>query len=323
MKKEMRPAWPEDQLPVRLPEMADFKPTGTPNPPLSKATDWLKVNIDGTTYTRETNVMPQWAGSCWYYLRYIDPKNSRRFVNEEKERYWMPVDLYVGGAEHAVLHLLYSRFWHKVLFDLGHVSTPEPFMRLINQGTILGEDGVKMSKTRGNVVNPDAIVENYGADAFRLYEMYMGPLEAIKPWNTRDIVGMTRFLNAVWRNLIGDTPEGEVEDPRKTRIADEPIAEALDRQMNRTIKKVGEDIASLRFNTGIAELIKLNNELNRLSSIPRELAENLTLMLAPFAPHIAEEIWSRLGTRRAWRVAPGRSSIQRNSRKARWNCPYR
>ena len=367
-------AVPEEQLPVRLPEMADFKPTGTPQPPLSKATDWLKVTIDGKAYTRETNVMPQWAGSCWYYLRYIDPKNKNRFVDEEKERYWMPVDLYVGGAEHAVLHLLYALFWHKVLFDLGHVSTPEPFMRLINQGTILGEaeytlfedadkrpisstevevigaDGsvvlatrkstgdsvvgrrveeaevektkegfvlkanpsiridsrsYKMSKSRGNVVSPDTIVQNYGADAFRLYEMYMGPLEAQKPWNTRDIVGMSRFLAAVWRNLIGDTPEGEVEDVHKTRVTDSPIPDALDRMMHRAIKKVGDDIAALRFNTGIAELIKLNNELNRLQSIPRELAENLTLMLAPFAPHLAEELWSRLGhtkslARRPW-----------------------
>jgi leucyl-tRNA synthetase len=333
---------PEDQLPVCLPEMADFKPTGTPNPPLSKATDWLKVNIDGTQYTRETNVMPQWAGSCWYYLRYIDPKNKSRFVDEEKERYWMPVDLYVGGVEHAVLHLLYSRFWHKVLFDLGYVSTAEPFTRLINQGIITGEmeystvedpprkvseeevekrgdtyvlksnasirvrgESFKMSKSRGNVVNPDRIVQNYGSDAFRLYEMYMGPLEAQKPWNTRDIVGMTRFLNAVWRNLIGDTPEGEVEDPHKTRVVDQPIPDVLDRMMHRTIKKVGDDIAALRFNTGIAELIKLNNELNKLQSVPRELAENLALMLSPFAPHIAEEIWSRLGhtkslARRPW-----------------------
>jgi leucyl-tRNA synthetase len=371
-------AVPEDQLPVRLPEMADFKPTGTPQPPLSKAADWLKVTIDGRQYTRETNVMPQWAGSCWYYLRYIDPKNQRRFVDDEKERYWMPVDLYVGGVEHAVLHLLYSRFWHKVLFDLGHVSTPEPFMRLINQGLILGEmeyhvlengEGVpvsasdlrdiceeatadrpvmvgfhrqsgekcigrrigeeevekrateyvlkknpgiridarsfKMSKSRGNVVSPDTIVQNYGADAFRLYEMYLGPLEAQKPWNTRDIVGMTRFLNAVWRNLIGDTPEGEVEEVHKTRVSDDPIPDALDRMMHRAIKKVGDDIAGLRFNTAIAELIKLNNELNKLPAIPRELAENLTLILSPFAPHLAEELWSRLGhtkslARRPW-----------------------
>src|SRR5688500_18924192 len=309
---------PSAQLPVVLPEIQDFKPTGTPEPPLSKAKEWLRVNSDQGVFTRETNTMPQWAGSCWYYLRYIDPHNTERFVDAEKERYWMPVDLYVGGAEHAVLHLLYARFWHKVLFDLGHVSTPELFMRLVNQGMILGEtefrvvdtsnelqakaadaaendddDGAsvasvrrvsendiertkdgfvlksnptvrvearayKMSKARGNVVNPDDVVRDYGADAFRLYEMYMGPLEAQKPWSTRDIVGMSRFLNAVWRHLIGDTPEGEAEDPHKTRVSDEPIPDALDRMMHRTIKKVGDDIAGLRFNTGIAELIKLN-----------------------------------------------------------------
>ncbi len=357
-------AVPEEQLPVRLPEMEDFKPTGTPEPPLSKAKDWLKVEIDGKVFYRETNTMPQWAGSCWYYLRFVDPKNKQRFVDAEKEKYWMPVDLYVGGAEHAVLHLLYSRFWHKILFDLGHVSSPEPFMRLINQGIILGEmeynvfenaEGVavsmndlrdvgeeivsertamvghhrqsgeqcigrrigeqeverrgdvyvlkanpeirvdarsfKMSKARGNVVNPDSIVADYGADAFRLYEMYMGPLEAQKPWNTRDIVGMSRFLNSVWRNLVGDE-----ERPSPTpRISDEPIPEALDRQMHRTIKKVGEDIEHLRFNTAIAELIKLNNEMTGMPAIPRQLAETFVLMLAPFAPHISDELWERLG----------------------------
>ena len=344
--------------------MADFKPTGTPEPPLSKAKDWLTVaGADGRTYTRETNTMPQWAGSCWYYLRYTDPRNADRFVDPAKERYWMPVDLYVGGAEHAVLHLLYSRFWHKVLYDLGHVSTPEPFRRLINQGLILGEmeyhafetedalmvtasdardideeateEGTrvvathaktgkkligrrlteedvektangfrlrsnpnirvdarsfKMAKSRGNVVNPDKIVEDYGADAFRLYEMYMGPLEAQKPWSTRDIIGMTRFLNGVWRNLIGD------EESNKTaNIVDQPIPDELDRQLHRAIKKVGDDIQALRFNTAIAELIKLNNAMTGLTTIPRPLAETFTLLLAPFAPHVAEEIWQRLG----------------------------
>jgi len=244
--------------------------------------------------------MPQWAGSCWYYLRYIDPKDDKQFVNPNHERYWMPVDLYVGGAEHAVLHLLYARFWHKVLFDLGHVSTPEPFMRLVNQGTILGEDSQKMSKSRGNVVNPDDIVRDYGADTFRLYEMYMGPLEASKPWNTRDIVGMSRFLNAVWRNLVGDE-----ESSKQAKIEPAPVPEPLDRQMHRTIKKVGEDIENLRFNTAIAELIKLNNEVIGMEIVPRELAENMVLMLSPLAPHIAEEIWSRLGhtkslARRPW-----------------------
>jgi len=357
----------ESELPVTLPEMSDFKPTGTPEPPLSKVTEWTHVTRDGQPMTRETNTMPQWAGSCWYYLRFIDPKNTERFVDPVKEKYWMPIDLYVGGVEHAVLHLLYSRFWHKVLFDLGHVSTPEPFRRLVNQGLILGEQeytafwagdtpvsitdvrdiieedvsgrmtmiGVhrqtgqklvgtkmpedkvekrgegyvlkehptirvdsrafKMSKSRGNVVNPDDIVRDYGADCFRLYEMYMGPLEQQKPWNTRDIVGMSRFLNSVWRNLIGD----EEANPGTTRIASGAIPEALDRQMHRAIKKVGEDIESLRFNTAIAELIKLNNELTALPNIPRDLAENLTLMLAPLAPHIAEELWRRLGHERS------------------------
>ena len=250
----------------------------------------------------------------------------------------MPVDLYVGGVEHAVLHLLYARFWHKVLFDLGHVSGNEPFRRLVNQGLILGEteywttatpprrvseeevaksasgglvvksdpsvrvtaESFKMSKSRGNVVSPDAIVEDYGADTFRLYEMYLGPLEAQKPWNTRDIVGMSRFLSSVWRNLVGQD-----ESEKGSAAVDEPVPEALDRLMHRTIKKVGGDIEGLRFNTAIAELIKLNNELVGQKSVPRELAENFTLMLAPFAPHIAEEIWERLGhhkslTRRPW-----------------------
>ncbi len=354
-------AVPEDQLPVTLPEMSDFRPTGTLEPPLSKARDWINVTIGGRPLVRETNTMPQWAGSCWYYLRYIDPHNAKRFVDPEKERYWMPVDLYVGGAEHAVLHLLYARFWHKVLYDLGHVSTAEPFGRLVNQGTILGEpeytlfetaekrpvsaadvemaydaasdtaeakikstgekvyprrieeaevertkDGwvmksdagirvdsrsYKMSKSRGNVVTPDQVVGDYGADTFRLYEMYMGPLEAQKPWNTRDIVGMSRFLAGVYRNLVGDDEAG-----KPAKITDDKIPDDLDRQMHRTIKKVAEDIESLRFNTAIAELIKLNNEFGRLGAgVPRELAETFTLLLAPLAPHLAEEIWSRLG----------------------------
>ncbi|MBC8108989.1 MAG: leucine--tRNA ligase, partial [Anaerolineae bacterium] len=337
----------EDELPLVLPELADFKPTGTPNPPLSKAGDWLKVERDGKTYTRETNVMPQWAGSCWYYLRYADPKNANRFVDPMKERYWMPVDLYVGGVEHAVLHLLYARFWHKVLFDLGHVSTAEPFMKLVNQGLILGEveyhtaedpprivrddevergtdgyrlksnpsmrvtgESFKMSKSRGNVINPEDIVRDYGVDTFRLYEMYMGPLEAQKPWNTRDIVGMSRFLNAVWRNFVGDDEDPNNREEKRrpaVRIEHGAIPEPLDRMMHRTIKKVGEDIEHLHFNTGIAELIKLNNEVTGSTVVARELAETFVLLLAPFAPHIAEEIWSRLGhtkslSRRPWPV---------------------
>ncbi len=366
----------ESELPVLLPEMVDFKPTGTPEPPLSKASDWLVYRSGEKTLRRETNTMPQWAGSCWYYLRYIDPHNNERFVDPVKERYWMPVDLYVGGVEHAVLHLLYSRFWHKVLFDLGHVSTPEPFQRLINQGLILGQtefhafkssDGrlisadelcdaaeamigdeptmmgthrgtgekltgyrvsgeevekqgprfvlksapsiavdaraFKMSKSRGNVMNPDDIVRDHGADCFRLYEMYMGPLEAQKPWNTRDIVGMQRFLASVWRNLSGEADE-ESKSPAK-QTPDSPIDDSLERMMHRTIKKVGEDIAAMRFNTAIAELIKLNNEMTALVSVPRALTETFVLLLAPFAPHLAEELWQRLGhsnslARAAW-----------------------
>ncbi|MGE5611407.1 MAG: class I tRNA ligase family protein, partial [Bacillota bacterium] len=337
-------------------------------PPLSKAKDWVRVERNGKVFHRETNTMPQWAGSCWYYLRYIDPHNDRKMVDPAKEKYWMPVDLYVGGVEHAVLHLLYARFWHKVLFDLGHVSTPEPFHRLVNQGLILGEteytafsrpDGqlvsaaelrdvaeeatpkgtflvgydrntsekctgkrvteeqvekagdsfrlkdhpairvdarsFKMSKSRGNVVNPDVIVRDYGADCFRLYEMYMGPLEAPKPWNTRDIVGMSRFLNSVWRNLMGDEEATERRSDTATKVVEGPIPDELDRMMHRTIKKVGEDIEGLRFNTAIAELIKLNNEIGRLAAVPRALAEAFTLLLAPLAPHIAEELWARLG----------------------------
>jgi leucyl-tRNA synthetase len=358
----------ESELPVVLPDLADFKPTGTPQPPLSKAVEWLRVERGGRVYTRETNTMPQWAGSCWYYLRYIDPHNDQRFVDPAKEQYWMPVDLYVGGVEHAVLHLLYSRFWHKVLYDLGHVSTPEPFQRLVNQGLILGEleyhlftapDGrhvsavelddikeealpegprlvgmhrttghrvvggridaelvekrgervvlksepsivvdaraFKMSKSRGNVINPDQIIAEYGADCFRLYEMYMGPLEAPKPWNTRDIVGMSRFLNSVWRNIAGDQDAEGTQPAAPTKVADVPIADALERMMHRTIQKVGQDIQAMRFNTAIAELIKLNNEMTGLKLVPRQLAQTFTLLLAPLAPHLAEELWQRLG----------------------------
>jgi leucyl-tRNA synthetase len=322
----------ESELPLELPPMDDFKPTGTTAPPLSKAKAWANVLVDGKPALRETNTMPQWAGSCWYYLRYLDPKNDTCLVDPAKERYWMPVDLYVGGAEHAVLHLLYARFWHKVLFDLGHVSTCEPFQRLINQGMILGETEFhtlestprkvseadvervgtgyrlkgnpaiqvegqcfKMSKSRGNVINPDDVVKQYGADCFRLYVMYMGPLEAAKPWNTRDIVGMSRFLSGVWRTLVGEEPALSSSKGPAPRVGDGPIPEALDRMLHRTIKKVGADIEVLHFNTAIAELIKLQNEMSPLPQIPRELAEKFVLLLAPFAPHIAEEIWHRLG----------------------------
>ncbi len=308
----------ESELPVLLPELDDFKPTGTPEGPLSKATDWLNVERDGRRFTRETNTMPQWAGSCWYYLRYLDPDNSERFVDPIAEKYWMPVDLYVGGVEHAVLHLLYARFWHKILFDLGHLSTSEPFQRLVNQGMILGEteyhvddervdaeqvekrgngfvrvsDGEaveakahKMSKSRGNVINPDDIVADYGADVFRLYEMYMGPLEAMKPWNTRDIIGMTRFLNKVWRTFVGD------EDHAAKVGGHDDVPEDLDRRMHRAIATVGEHIEGLRFNTAIAELIELINAAAKHDALPRPFVRVYALLLAPFAPHLAEEIW--------------------------------
>jgi leucyl-tRNA synthetase len=353
----------ESELPVTLPELEDFKPTGSPEGPLAKATDWLTVERDGQTFRRETNTMPQWAGSCWYYLRYLDPHNKDRFVDPAKEAYWMPVELYVGGVEHAVLHLLYARFWHKVLFDLGHLSTSEPFQRLVNQGMILGEaeytafkdeqdawvsyydvtrvgdqlvktqakqtwiddDGAvqqgrqtvtpleivkevkvsredvelgtpqptlkdasdvvviekshKMSKSRGNVINPDDVVSEYGADTFRLYEMYMGPLEAMKPWNTRDIVGMSRFLSKVHRTMIGITPTGD------------ELPDELDRKMNKAIANVAAHVEALRFNTAIAELIELINLAARFDTLPRTFVRVYALLLGPFAPHLAEEIW--------------------------------
>jgi leucyl-tRNA synthetase len=231
--------------------------------------------------------MPQWAGSCWYYLRYIDPRNSSAFVAKDKERYWMPVDLYVGGAEHAVLHLLYSRFWHKVLFDLGHVSTPEPFLRLVNQGMILGEDNRKMSKSWGNVINPDDVVREYGADTLRLYEMFMGPLEATKPWSTDGVQGVYRFLGRVWR-LFNDEEgrlavDDSVPDPKLVKI------------LHQTIKKVTEDTEALAFNTAISQMMILVNELTAGETRPRAVLEPFVLLLAPYAPHLAEELWSRLG----------------------------
>jgi len=281
----------EGDLPVRLPAVEDYKPMGTGEPPLAKATDWVQVTLpDGTAGQRETNTMPQWAGSCWYYLRYLDPRNAERSWDPEKEEYWMPVDLYIGGAEHAVLHLLYSRFWHKFLYDLGRVSTKEPFKKLINQGMILGEDGQKMSKSRGNVVNPDEVVADYGADSMRLYEMFMGPLEAMKPWSMQGVQGVHRFLQKAWR-LIVDEETGHVRAAVQEAGADE---ETL-RLLHQTIKKVGGDVENFGFNTAISAMMILVNHLGKLSVCPKAAAESLVLMLAPFAPHIAEELWQRLG----------------------------
>jgi leucyl-tRNA synthetase len=235
--------------------------------------------------------MPQWAGSCWYYLRYLDPHNDKEIVSREKEKYWMPVNLYLGGAEHAVLHLLYARFWHKVLFDLGYVSTREPFVRLYHQGMILGEDSNKMSKSKGNVVNPDEVINNYGADSFRLFEMFLGPLSAAKPWSTHGIEGVYRFLNKVWRLVVNE--EGSI-NPAISNVQPEDNAERL---MHRTIKKVSEDIEDMdmKFNTCISELMIYVNELAKLETFSIELINVLVKLLSPFAPHLAEELWQRLG----------------------------
>lgn len=358
-------AEPEENLPVTLPEMDDFRPHASDDPhaepqtPLSRAAAWAHVERDGVIYRRELNTMPQWAGSCWYYLRFCDPHNDQRMVSPPAERYWMGgqgqaslkpapqpqaggkpapqsriggVDLYIGGAEHAVLHLLYARFWHKVLYDLRHVSTPEPFHKLFNQGMItayayqdargvyvhydeidfreegafhkrtgekLAESVAKMSKTLRNVVNPDSIVREYGADTLRLYEMYMGPLEASKPWNTRDIIGVHRFLQRVWRLVVGEPPPEGAPPPtgaaklnRKIVDADDP---ALERLLHKTIKKVSEDIERMAFNTAIAQMIVWSNEAQKAAAVGRSQVERFVLILSPFAPHICEELWARLG----------------------------
>ncbi|OLD36158.1 MAG: leucine--tRNA ligase, partial [Nitrospirae bacterium 13_1_40CM_2_62_10] len=287
---EPRPL-PEEQLPLRLPETNEFKPSGTGESPLANLATWIATTdpATGKPARRETNTMPQWAGSCWYYLRFIDPKNDSRLVDPAKERYWMPVDLYVGGSEHAVLHLLYARFWHKVLYDIGVASTTEPFLKLVHQGTVLGEDNQKMSKSRGNVVNPDEMMDQFGADAVRLYEMFMGPLEAMKPWSTRGVEGITRFLDRVWRLIVN-----EAGGPSLAGIEAEPSLEQR-RLLHQTIKKVTDDLEALRFNTAIAQMMVFTNEVTKLKMRPRALLEPFVLLLSPFAPHIAEELWERLG----------------------------
>ncbi len=281
----------ESELPLELPPVESYKPAGTGESPLATIAHWVNVKDPktGKTFRRETNTMPQWAGSCWYYLRYIDPHNEQSFCDKEKEAYWMPVDLYVGGAEHAVLHLMYARFWHKVLYDLGHVSTPEPFMKLVNQGLILGEDSQKMSKSRGNVVNPDDVIREYGADAMRLYEMFMGPLTQVKPWSTHGVEGVYRFLQRVWRLYAG------ADNRLHPHVQDvEPTPEQK-KILHKTIKKVGEDIEALSFNTAIAQMMIFVNELTPAEIRPRSILEPFVLVLAPFAPHIAEELWHMLG----------------------------
>ena len=275
----------EDELPLVLPEVKTYKPAGTGQSPLANMDEWVKV--DGGR--RETNTMPQWAGSCWYYLRYLDPDNDLAGWDPEKEKHWMPVDLYIGGAEHAVLHLLYSRFWHKLLYDLGYVSTPEPFIKLVNQGMILGEDGQKMSKSRGNVVNPDKVITDYGADSMRLYEMFMGPLEATKPWNMQGVEGVHRFLTKVWR-LIIDTETGQLQE-----FSDTAADEQTERLLHQTIKKVGNDIEGFRFNTAISQMMIFVNHLTKQQTKSKSAVEKFLMLLSPFAPHIAEELWQRLG----------------------------
>ncbi len=333
-------ALPEERLPLKLPELQDYKPTGTGEPPLAKATEWLETTLEGEPARRETNTMPQWAGSCWYYLRYIDPHNDQAPWDREKESYWMPVDMYVGGAEHAVLHLLYARFWHKVLYDCGLVSTKEPFQRIVNQGMILGvayeywetpggeaiptsekaahpdalprtvhADSVvwrdekpfhpeadilleplveKMAKSRGNVVNPDDVIAEFGADTLRIYEMFMGPLEQMKPWNPRSVGGVFRFLARVWRLLCTD-------DGLTDKVVDGPGSEEAQKELHKTIKKVTEDTEELRFNTAIAAMMEFTNFLYKEESVGRDLVADFVRLLGPYAPHLAEELWERLG----------------------------
>jgi leucyl-tRNA synthetase len=330
----------DDELPLELPPMEDFKPTPAgddaqtiPTPPLGRARDWVTVERGGARYRRDLNTMPQWAGSCWYYLRFIDPDNESRFCDARAERYWMPVDFYVGGAEHAVLHLLYARFWHKVLFDLGYVSTAEPFRKLFNQGMIQGfafrnrrgvvlpveevdETGpevyvhtptgesveritAKMSKSLRNVVNPDDIIAQYGADTFRLYEMYMGPLDAAKPWNTRDVPGLSRLCHRIWR-LVVDEETGE----RSATLTDGEPDAAMLRVLHKTIRRVTEELEAFKLNTAIAAIFDFVNALTPAPRRPRRVIEPFLLLLSPFAPHLAEELWNRLGHDRSLAYEP-------------------
>ena len=275
----------EADLPLELPVMEDFQPGDDPAGCLARAKEWRYFERDGKWFARETNTMPQWAGSCWYYFRFLDPKNSEHAFSEQSDKDWMPVDLYVGGAEHAVLHLLYARFWHQVLFDLGYTSHPEPFQKLVHQGMILGTDGEKMSKSRGNVINPDDIVTAQGSDALRLYEMFMGPLEAVKPWQTSQVAGVVRFQNKVY-NIVSTAAANQVNE----------MDEETTRLLHKTMKKVTEDIDAMAFNTAISAMMVFANHLQGLKeNVPVEAAEKLALMLSPFAPHLGEECWSMLG----------------------------
>ena len=284
----------ENELPVLLPEVDNYKPSDDGKSPLSNINSWVEVrDVNGNIMgLRETNTMPQWAGSCWYFLRFTDPSNCSEAWSKEKENYWMPVDLYIGGQEHAVLHLLYSRFWHHVLFDLGLVSTKEPFKKLYNQGMILGDDGTKMSKSRGNVINPEVIIDEYGADSMRLYEMFMGPLNKSKPWSTKGLQGCYRFVNKLWSLIINEN--GSLSSRIKEDM--EPDNETLFIH-NQTIKKIGEDIENLHFNTAVSQLMIYCNHMQKCESFSRELVEELIIIIAPFVPHLSEELWSILGNK--------------------------
>ncbi|MEN1937575.1 leucine--tRNA ligase [Paenibacillus sp. 102] len=280
----------EEELPLVLPKTENIRPSGTGESPLANIEEWVNV-VDpetGKKGRRETNTMPQWAGSCWYYLRYIDPNNSEALVDPEKVKQWLPVDIYIGGAEHAVLHLLYARFWHKVLYDIGVVPTKEPFQQLFNQGMILGENNEKMSKSKGNVVNPDDIVASHGADTLRLYEMFMGPLDASIAWSENGLDGARRFLDRVWRLFVQDN--GELSG----KITDAPNKE-LEKAYHQTVKKVTEDYAELRFNTAISQMMVFINDAYKAETLPKEYVEGFVKMIAPVAPHVAEELWSKLG----------------------------
>src|SRR5216110_1641163 len=285
----------QNELPVVPPPLDDYKPIGTGEPPLTRAREWVRYSDNAL---RETNTMPQWAGSCWYYLRFCDPQNDKRFVGEEAERYWMGgdkpggVDLYVGGTEHAVLHLLYARFWHKVLFDLGYLSKPEPFQRLVNQGIVLGEDNQKMSKSRGNIVNPDDVIDQYGADAFRCYEMFMGPLEQMKPWSMRGVEVVSRFLARVWRLLMTENQAGQWKLSAKLKDVDPDKAQQ--KILHSTIKKVTEDIESFSFNTAISQMMIFVNAFTNAETIPVSAMRTFLTLLNPFAPHLTSELWEKL-----------------------------
>ena len=281
----------ESDLPLELPDVEKYEPSGTGESPLSNIKNWVEVKDvnDNIIGLRETNTMPQWAGSCWYYLRYLDPSNDEKAWDSEKEKYWMPVDLYIGGAEHAVLHLLYSRFWHHVLFDLGLVSTKEPFKKLFNQGMILGQDGSKMSKSRGNVINPDETVETYGSDSMRIYEMFMGPLDKAKPWSTSGLQGCSRFIKKLWSILVDD--EGVLSSNVTEKKDDKETLQAL----NMMIKKISDNLDQMQFNTCVSEFMIFTNHIQKLDSINIDTIRSFIIIMNPFMPHLAQELWELIG----------------------------